>query len=229
MSKAQLSRLIDLPDDALDQVIEYARTLSKPAAVEHFSNLLGDSPAAIEFISSFNSRGSAPKPPAPVPTPSPAPTSTSSTLPEPAPRHQRQKKKKAALHTPPPRQIAAVEPSGAVYKKKNIEDDYMGGGSGGSKRGSGVNTPRPPSPTQSQSQSHTPPQQAPPSQAQKSRAGGTLISDALAPKPKKTKPATVAKISITGGTAMHGASTALTDLEKAIRTLEISTDRKSVV
>ncbi|EPE10958.1 c2hc5 finger protein [Ophiostoma piceae UAMH 11346] len=247
MSKAQLSRLIDLPDDALDQVIDYARTLSKPAAVEHFSNLLGHSPAAIEFISAFNSRGRSG--PAPTPTPAQAATPTpSASLPEPAPQHQRKKKKKAPLHTPPARQVANLAPSGAVYNKKNIEDDYMGGGGG--KGRSGPSTPLPSvsgsgiqrgaSPAQPQSQKAPPPppqQQQPqqPQQTQKARSsGGSLISDALAPKPKKTassssgngggKSATVTKISITGGTAMHGAATALSDLETAIRTLEISTN-----
>lgn len=56
MSLSQLSQLLPLPNEELQQVLDYASTLSKPEAAEHLGNLLGDSPQAVEFISSFNAR-----------------------------------------------------------------------------------------------------------------------------------------------------------------------------
>ncbi|KIW27521.1 uncharacterized protein PV07_07253 [Cladophialophora immunda] len=52
----RLSRLLPLDDDSLKEVITYSSTLSKDLAAEHLKNLLGDSPQALEFISSFNAR-----------------------------------------------------------------------------------------------------------------------------------------------------------------------------
>ena len=52
----RLQRLLPLDDDSLKEVITYSSTLSKEATAEHLKNLLGDSPQALEFISSFNSR-----------------------------------------------------------------------------------------------------------------------------------------------------------------------------
>ncbi|EXJ66203.1 uncharacterized protein A1O5_10819 [Cladophialophora psammophila CBS 110553] len=52
----RLGRLLPLDDDSLNEVIAYTSTLSKDAAAEHLKNLLGDSPQALEFISSFNAR-----------------------------------------------------------------------------------------------------------------------------------------------------------------------------
>jgi hypothetical protein len=62
-------------------------------------------------------------------------------------------------------------------------------------------------------------------------AAGPLISDALSSKKggasqagKSPATTTKTKVSITGGTAMHGASTALSDLDSAIRSLELQTN-----
>ncbi|CAK7216707.1 hypothetical protein SBRCBS47491_002919 [Sporothrix bragantina] len=263
MSKAQLGRLIDLPDDDLQQVLDYATTLSKAAAAEHFANLLGDSPAAIEFVSAFNARrhdpaagrAAAVAAPSPslIPSGPPSRTSSPSGI-EPVPKHTRTKKKKAPLHALPPRQITHLAPPpGTVYNKKDTGGDYMGGG-GGSGRSSGATTPlavaaagivRGATPVSGLAPTSTPPPQASPKkpspapspqpQSQKQRnAGGSLISDALAPKPKKTSAAPASssssrdtvttKINITGGTAMHGAATALADFDAAIRSLEVSTN-----
>lgn len=250
MSKAQLGRLIELPDDALQQVLDYAATLSKAEAADHFSNLLGSDPAAVEFVSAFNSRrhdpaaGSASAVAAASHSGANTPGTSSPGAIEPAPKHQRQKKKKAPLHTPPPRQVTSLAPPpGAVYHKKDIGDDYMGG------RSSGTSTPlavtaagiirgatpvsastTPPPQSSPQKQPSPQPQAPAPSQSQKQQrpaAGGSLIQDALAPKTKnrtanKDTPAT--KINITGGTAMHGAATALADFDAAIRSLEVSTN-----
>ncbi|KIW87138.1 uncharacterized protein Z519_12249 [Cladophialophora bantiana CBS 173.52] len=52
----RLGRLLPVDDDSLNEVIAYTSTLSKDAAAEHLKNLLGDSPQALDFISSFNAR-----------------------------------------------------------------------------------------------------------------------------------------------------------------------------
>lgn len=224
MSLNQLSMLLGLPDSDLKQIVDYANTLSKPEAADHFKNLLGDSPAAIEFIAAFNSQRRDPKP-APAPSPARAtpnssqPTSDADAVPK---RPRQSKKKKANLHTPAPRQIVDTNPGpGTVYSKKSLEDEYMIGA-----RPSGSSsTPKPASPA---------PQKA--TKPPPSAAGGTLVSDLLAPKPTKPKPKTTpttsrsstpgptTKVAITGGTPMHGASGAIADLDAAIRALEITTN-----
>jgi hypothetical protein len=62
-------------------------------------------------------------------------------------------------------------------------------------------------------------------------AAGPLVSDALSSKKggalqagKSSAPTTKAKVNIAGGTAMHGASTTLSDLDSAIRSLELQTN-----
>lgn len=52
----RLAQLLPLDDESLTQIITYSAGLSKEASAEHLKNLLGDSPAALEFIASFNSR-----------------------------------------------------------------------------------------------------------------------------------------------------------------------------
>ncbi|KUI68378.1 hypothetical protein VM1G_04361 [Cytospora mali] len=234
MALNQLSMLLGLPDSDCKQILDYGATLSKAEAADHFKNLLGDSPQAIEFISTFNSRRQDPKP---APAPAPVTNQPRPSNPEPAPRNQRQqKKKKATLHTPPPRQITDTAPaSGTVYNKKAIEDDYIKGGRSGGPTPSSSNVP---------SRTSTPKISTPPSHQQKSSkappsAAGSLVSDLLAPKQKpKSNPTSrsstpgpsskgtgqTTKISITGGTPMHGASTAVADLDAAIRSLEITTN-----
>ncbi|KAF6805668.1 C2HC5 finger protein [Colletotrichum sojae] len=226
MSLAQLKRLLPLPDEELKQVLDYATTLSKSEAAEHFGNLLGDSPQAVEFISSFNSRRQDTKKPA-----ASAPSSNNTSPPEPAPKASRgPKKKKTNLHTPAARRVEdSAPPPGASYSKKNQEDEYYVGrkpnqAAESSKSGSSA----------SASFKQPPKSQTPPPPQQQRTAGGYLISDVKAkpksnpvsrsstPKPS-TKPTTT-KISIAGGTPMAGASTALTDLDAAIRSLEITTN-----
>ncbi|CAK7233578.1 hypothetical protein SEUCBS140593_008649 [Sporothrix eucalyptigena] len=248
MSKAQLAWLIDLPEDDLQQVLDYATTLSKAAAAEHFANLLGDSPAAIEFVSAFNARRTDPGAGKVAAVAASSSGTSTPTGIEPVPKHTRTKKKKAPLHTPPPRQVTSLAPPpGTVYNKKDAGGDYMGGNNSG--RSSGTSTPltvagagivRGATPVGGPTTSTPPlqpspqkrvasPQPPPPSQKQRN-AGGSLIQDALAPKPKKSPSlasrdtTTTTKINITGGTAMHGAATALADFDAAIRSLEVSTN-----
>ncbi|KAK2037069.1 zf-C2HC5-domain-containing protein [Colletotrichum somersetense] len=230
MSLAQLSRLLPLPQEELKQVLDYATTLSKTEAAEHFNNLLGDSPQAVEFISSFNSRRQDTKP---ATAPTPAPTSSSSSAPAPAPKASRgpKKKKQSNLHTPAARRVDAAPPPGTSYNKKDQQEEYYGGkkpsqpaeSSGGAsssnfKQSLKSATPPPPPPPQ-------------PQQQQQRTAAGYLISDKVKPKsnpvsrsstPKPTAKPT--KVSIAGGTPMAGASTALNDLDAAIRSLELTTN-----
>ena len=215
MSQAQLRNLLPLPDEELQQVLDYAATLSKQAASEHFNGILGDSPRSIEFISSFNSRR---KEPASSLQPNPQ-ERPSSGVPKPS---RGTKKKRAPLHTPAPRQIQEnYAAQGTVYVKKD-EGDYI--------------TKRLPSTSSTLSNAFTlnpkpeatqaPASKAPPSAAgslisdykSKSNANSRESSRTSSPAPSKTK------VNITGGTSMHGASTILSELDSAIRTLEISTN-----
>ena len=122
MSLTQLRNLLPLPDEELQQVLDYAATLSKQGAADHFNGILGESPQSIEFISSFNSRRK-------------GPVSSSSSSPQPPPQEDLSagvpkltrgpKKKKAPLHTPAPRQIQDTYASQGTAYIKNNEDDYI--------------------------------------------------------------------------------------------------------
>lgn len=220
MSMSQLSRLLPLPEEELKQVLDYATTLSKPEAVEHFRNLLGDTPDAIDYISSFNARRQEPK--LAIPQSQSQSQSPSHSDPDVVPKHSRKPtKKKANLHTLAPRQITNPGPTpGAAYSKKGIQDDYMPRRS--SPAGSSSAFPLP-GKVPAKSSTPTPPK-LPPS------AAGHLISETPKVKPKSnpvtrsSTPAPKTKVNISGGTAMHGASTTLSDLDAAIRTLEMTTN-----
>ncbi|CCC14186.1 hypothetical protein SMACR_09042 [Sordaria macrospora] len=246
MSQQQLSRLLPLPDEDLKQVLDYASTLSKTEAIDHFTNLLGDSPAVIDFISTFNSRRADPKAPPKAPalssaarTPS-APSSAQNSAPnsdiDRVPKTQRKpQKKKAPLQAQPSRQVTnfALAPGTKAYNKKDADLEYISASKSkpatpSNEQAGGPSKPPPPSkPTAQPAQ---PTQKAPPS------AHGTLVSDLGKPKPKSNPVSRTStpgpsngknaatKISIAGGTPMHGASTALSDLDDAIRQLEITTN-----
>lgn len=228
MSLIQLSRLIDLPEPDLQQVLDYALTLSKPEAAEHFGNLLGDSPQAIEFISAFNGRRKDPTVPAASQPQTEARPNGIDAVPK--PQRAQKKKTKAALHTPAPRQITNIGPGpGTSYSKKDFEEDYISSRSGASSPAQRPGSAKP----HPNASAVAPPPKPPPS------ASGSLVSDLLpvpkrksksnsssrsstpAPQPKSHN---ATKVVITGGTPMHGASTAISDLDAAIRALEITTN-----
>lgn len=222
MSRAQLSQLLPLPEDELQQVLDYARTLSKADAVSHFSNLLGDSPLAVDFISSFNARRETPS------------TAASSSDTGSVPKSKRgPKKKKPALHTPQARLVDSyMGPSGTAYSKKDSDFEYI------SQRASAPTSnhaSRPGTPPATSSHPLPPKQQ--PAPKQHASSAGFLISESLAKPKAKSSPNTrsstpkpggnggaVTKISIAGGTPMAGQSTAMADLDAAIRALEVSTN-----
>jgi hypothetical protein len=223
MSLAQLEHLLPLPKPDLQQVLNYATTLSKQQAIDHFKDLLGESPQSIEFISSFNSRRKDPTPtPAAHPSSSTTSTSNDNGVPRPA---RKQPKKKAPLHTPAARQVEDnFAAQGLNAYKKRDEDDYI------------TKRPAPPSgpPKNAFTLNTKPDLVSTPTLKPPPSAAGSLISDfksksnnssrnasrsgSPAPAQKKTK------VNITGGTSMHGASTVVSELDAVIRSLEISTN-----
>jgi hypothetical protein len=227
-----LQKLLPLDNESLQQIIDYSVSLSPSQAAEHLKNLLGDSEAAFDFISHFNS----------VRIPKDGPSEAGKSQPhnsrisinddavpvEPVPKasgHKRGKKKFAELNKlPPPRQVQGHGNLEGAYIKHD-RDDYV---KAAPKSPRFDVSPGPASSldvTPSASKSVTPAREAspaPPARTNKlpPSALGSLISD-LPNIKTKTK---AARINITGGTPMKGASTALTDLDSAIRALEIQTN-----
>jgi hypothetical protein len=224
----QLSKLLPLDEESLIQIISYTDTLPKDAAAEHLKNLLGDSPQALEFISTFNTRRQAP-----------ASASTSGTNSQPRedisqgvpkPKHRTKKNAVGLKKLPPPRRPEVYGDVAGGYIKKD-EEDYMAGKLKARKEPAFANAlalqpmpdalqvPLPSSTGSSNVPSRKASPKLPPS------AAGRLISDSK-PSSRSSSPASKGKtkVSITGGTPMHGQSTALTDLESAIRELEIQTN-----
>lgn len=221
---SQLSRLLPLDDESLRQIISYTESLPNKEAADHLQNLLGDSSQALEFITSFNNR----RKPKSFTNPSQniSPEDTSG-VPKPKPR----KKKQGGLgKLPAPRQPDNYGDISGAYRKKD-EEDYMTGSSksktskanvfGLSDKPEAIQKPS----TNLSSGTATPKSRgvspAPPASKLPPSAAGHLISDN---KPSKSSSKPKAKVSVAGGTPMHGASTALDDLESAIRALEIQTN-----
>jgi Putative zinc finger motif, C2HC5-type len=124
----QLERLLPLDEQSLKEVITYSASLSKEAGAEHLKNLLGDSPQALEFISSFNSRR-----PDTTDSRSAQPSQTAEPTHSEAshgglssPRKRQSKKSKPPLHNAGP--VRRPENYGEVaggYTKSSTEEDYM--------------------------------------------------------------------------------------------------------
>lgn len=206
----QLSKLLPLDDDSLKQIITYTETMSYREAADHLQNMLGDSPKALEFITSFNNRRQSGSTQA---SGRGAAQDSRSEVPKPK---ARKKKEKGIGKLPPPRQPENYGNVSGAYLKPS-EEDYMSGSSKQKAPRSRGPSPPPPQPQAPALR----PAKLPPS------AAGQMISD---PKPPRTisikqnpsKPKT--KISIPGGTPMQGASSAISDLESAIRALEMQTN-----
>ena len=214
---SQLSQLLPLDEYSLQEIFEYTSSLDKTAAAEHLKNLLGDSPKALEFISTFNSRRED--------------SSTSSMQPERAMSQRRAKKKKAPLHSLPARRIEDHENVSGAYQKKS-EDDYIAGPQKPRKKtllASSVALSETPEalqlPTRAPAAAASP-TKLPPS------ASGQLISDLPNVRTSSNSRdasrtaslATKTRINVAGGQSMHGASSTIQDLDSAIRTLEIQTN-----
>ncbi|KAL4870463.1 hypothetical protein BDV12DRAFT_166012 [Aspergillus spectabilis] len=241
----RLAEILPLDSDSLTQILTYAAELSKDEGAEHLKNLLGDSPAAFEFISAFNlrrddpitSQASKPATGSLAQTPSPGAGSGSGSGSR-NNNNRRNKKTKPPLHSAGP--VRRPENFGDVtggYKKADLEEDYIAGGSGsgsgpGARKsrtldvGGSLKVPsRQGSAASSRTQSPTPPIAKPPPSA-----AGPVISDLLPNVKSKA-----AKSSRTGGGGGSGTATpssskgALTtsnisDLTSAIAALEVSTN-----
>lgn len=117
----RLQRLLPIDDQSLKEIISYTATLSKQAGVEHLTNMLGDSPQSLEFISDFNSRRPE------VETAEPASSTTDSrpsSSHDSVPKHVRKPKQKAPLHNAGPvRRPEGYGDVGGGYKKQFELDD----------------------------------------------------------------------------------------------------------
>ncbi|CAF9912503.1 MAG: hypothetical protein HETSPECPRED_000955 [Heterodermia speciosa] len=213
----QISKILPLDEQSLQQLLDYTYTLDKNAAAEHLKGVLGDSPEALDFISAFNARRESP--------------SISKTEPEPSTAPRKARKKKAPLHTLPARKPEDHGNIAGAYQKKG-DEDYMASSRKPNKQTPLANTlalsERPdarqlpvPAPIPSISSSKLPPS-----------AAGSLISDLPNVRTHSTSnnssrtgsPATKTRINVAGGSSMHGASSTIQDLDSAIRALEIQTN-----
>ena len=207
-ARSQLSSLLPLDPDSLNQILDYTSTLSTDAVAEHLKALLGDSPKALEFISSYNARREGA-------TASPQGNNvqqqrTGNISAGEAPRTTRkQPKKKAPLHQLPSRKVEGFGEAGSGYKKGDGED-YMASTKAQQARQSNAFT-----------LSETPEARLLPKKTAGKvppSAAGNLISDLPNVKTKSqttsrtASPAPKTKISVPGGVAGKGASTTLEDL-----------------
>ncbi|PYH97702.1 zf-C2HC5-domain-containing protein [Aspergillus ellipticus CBS 707.79] len=239
----RLSQLLPLDEESLTQIITYAASLSKEEGADHLKNLLGDSPAAFEFIAAFSSRR---EPPARSPAPSPASSGTST----PTTRNnnssgtgsKRGKKSKPPLHSAGP--VRRPDNFGNVtggYRKEDQDEDYMSvssssrnGQDAAPRRGTpgiGLSTQnilapsRETSATPSRNQSPVP---KPASAKNPPSAAGPVISDYL-PNVKSKAAKSSAKSGGAGGGGSFSSKGGLTtnmihDLTAAISALEMSTN-----
>lgn len=209
---SQISQLLPLDEESLQQILDYAVTLSNDAAAEHLKNLLGDSPKALDFISSFNSRRKAPVPLQTDPVQSAS-----------APPGRSRKKKAPIKKLPPLRQPENHGNISGAYSKKE-EEDYMSG-SRRPRQSAPVSSAFALSETPAARQLPTPvsttPSKPPPS------ASGPLISDLpnVRTSSRTAPPAAKAKVNVSGGSPMHGASTTLQDLVTLFRSLHLYPNR----
>ena len=268
---SRLSTILPLDPDSISEILTYTSTLTKPEAAEHLKNLLGDTPQALEFISTYNSRRQD------SPSNDPAAREAASAgegggirLSSNADRqngpekHNKQRKKKPGLgKLPQPRQIEDAGDTRGAYRKEDISEEYMpssrmgGDGEGGgstkfsltrnnyfplSSEPVAIAGPVPisitgrniPTDTSKERSSNKPPPSAQGNLLQDfknvkmrvaspARTNTSGSSRNASPAPSRaTKPA--AKVTLQGGKPMHGASTAISDLDAAIRSLEISTN-----
>ncbi|KAL8723589.1 MAG: hypothetical protein Q9225_000131 [Loekoesia sp. 1 TL-2023] len=112
---SQIAHVLPLDEPSLQEILDYTSTLSKDAAAEHLRNLLGTSPKALEFISSYNSRREAPR------------TESRPSTPEAPDLTKKPRKKRQPLNKPfNPRQPEDYGNTAGGYQKKTGED-YISG------------------------------------------------------------------------------------------------------
>ncbi|GAB7359895.1 hypothetical protein MBLNU230_g7423t1 [Neophaeotheca triangularis] len=241
----RLQQLLPLDDDSLKQIITYADTLPKDQAAEHLGNLLGTDPKALEFIGSFNSRRQrAPDQTSNAQQSRNAPTNNANSNKSPVPAEasgvpradRRGPKKRKNIHALPARQVEGAGNVAGAYRKQD-EQDYLprhvkerqahkeqvsDNLALQNKPADAAQMPLITDDATLTSKPVTP--KLPPG------ASGQMVGDALEGRISKQTSRTASparaktKVNVTGGTAMHGASTALTDLDAAIRSLEVQTN-----
>ncbi|KAF9886244.1 hypothetical protein FE257_011857 [Aspergillus nanangensis] len=224
----RLAQLLPLDEDSLTQILTYAANLSTEEGAEHLKNLLGDSPAAFEFVSSFSSRR---QPPAPASSARSSARSSDHPTPRNAPT-KKGKKSKAPLHsTGPPREPENFGNVIGGYKKTDQEEDYMP--SSRNKGNQHLTAPSSHTPLQSSSaassRTHSP---APPKSSKPPpSASGPVISDLLPNVKSKAARSSTSRPGGGSGAATpstgSGASfttTNISDLTAAIAALEVSTN-----
>ncbi|KAJ5110190.1 hypothetical protein N7532_002835 [Penicillium argentinense] len=211
----RISQLLPLDEDSLKQIIEYSASLPPDACADNLKNLLGDSPAAFEFIASFNARQSAR---------SPAPTSSrrdDTYAPNNGRPKGKSKKSKPPLHSAgPTRRPANYGDVGGGYMKSKEEEDYMTASKHTLQPPPQSSAPTSSGSSRAQSPVHPSSSKAPPS------ASGPVLSDMLPNVRSKTgkqsrQPGGSAKSS-KGGAALT--TNDITDLTAAIAALEVSTN-----
>lgn len=198
---AQIAQILPLDDESLQEILDYSTTLSKDLSAEHLRNLLGTTPKALEFISSFNARREAPKVQSRPATPEAS---------------RKPRKKKQPLNKPfNPRQPEDYGNTGGGYQKKT-DGDYMAGKQRKepalanalalSDKPDARQLPVPAS-ASGTSSSKRPPSAIGPliSDLPNVRSGSRTDSRTSSPAPKT-------KVNVAGGAAMHGASSTLQDL-----------------
>ncbi|KAF2708247.1 zf-C2HC5-domain-containing protein [Pleomassaria siparia CBS 279.74] len=221
----QLFKLLPLDNESLKQIISNAENLPNPEAADYLQDLLGESPQSLEFITSFNSRRK------PKPTTSYAQASASNAD-SGVPKAKPKKKKPGIAKLLPPRQVENLGNVAGAYRKPE-EEDYMAGGPklkapkanpfSLSDKPEAVQKPTTSSGTATPKSRGVSPAPPPGSSAKlPPSAAGALIGDLKPSRNSSPKPKT--KVSVQGGTPMQGASTALNDLDSAIRALEIQTN-----
>ncbi|KAL1980634.1 hypothetical protein VTN96DRAFT_3885 [Rasamsonia emersonii] len=250
-----LSKLLPLDDESLKQIVTYSAGLSKEAAAEHLKNLLGDSPAALEFIASFNSRrcgdpSSTPQSGSASPRTTTDGENSRSRQNENKNQQKKNKRTKAPLHSAgPPRRPENYGNVEGAYMKADKEEDYIpgttskahrdtAGGTGSSTSLSDVPSlstkpeallrPRTTdSPSDSSPATSRNPSPAPKTKAPPS-AAGPLISDYL---PNVKSKAAKSSRHATSGTSSPSKQSVTTnniaDLTAAIAALEMSTNPTS--
>ncbi|KAI9688242.1 MAG: hypothetical protein M1822_001748 [Bathelium mastoideum] len=220
----QLSRLLPLDEDSLRQIIIYSDTLPKNTAADHLKNLLGDSPQALEFITSFNSRRQQP-PSESTSSPVSDQNGASSGVPKPRPKQQKKQRGSGFNKLPPPRQPESYGDTAGGYVKKS-EDDYMAAKPKSKESTVATKFALQDTPdmiaapkTKSSASSANASPRLPPS------AAGPLISDSKSSSRNSSPaPGAKTKLNLSGGTPMHGQSSSINELDSAIRSLEIQTN-----
>jgi hypothetical protein len=196
----RLQQLLPLDEDSLKQIITYTDTLPKDVAAEHLKNMLGDSPQAFEFISTFNMRRQRP-PNEAAPKAAPAPSSSNNATPrtsspvsgtEVPKARSRQQKKKANIHALPARQVEDHGNVSGAYRKRQEEDYTSKPARPSHKQQVADNMAIREKPDAKQMPLITDtaaPTKKPLASKPPPSAGGQLISDALAPPAKKASAA----------------------------------------